>query len=214
MIKNAAHYRRVYGIRQNIAEHFSCYKLFYILLGLGVVAGLVIGLVSMFRYSGEVGLEHLSDSPLSKYLSKDISIISLFFTRFFTVLGLFTLIWVSNCKPWLCFIAPIIVAYRAFLLGANCAVLILLFNISGVVNVLIVYIPCHLLMLVAMLMWSAVCMRQNIYSKQTMQPCVSPRFLRGVSTMLIICGILVLLGCLLEALLLPLLTVSFFMGIS
>ena len=208
------YYRRVYGVRQSISGHFSCYKVFYILLGVCALAGLILGLTSGFRYSGAVELEHLADNLLIKFIEKDISIISLFLSRFFIVVGLFALIWVANYKPWMCFVTPIIIIYRAFLLGLNCAVLIVLFKLGGVVNVLVVYIPCHFLTLFCLISWGSACMRQNIYTKHTLIGCYSTKFFSKMVTLLIICGAVVLFACTLEAILLPLLTASFFMGIS
>ena len=214
MARGATYYRRLYGVKQSISEHFACYKFFYILLGVCALIGIVVGLITGFRYSADMKLEHLSDALLLKFIERDISIVSLFFTRFFIALGLFVLIWLSNLKPWLCFITPIIIIYRAFLIGLNCAVLIVLFKLGGIINVLVVYIPTQIIMLGCLIIWGSVCMRQNIYSKHTNCPCVSMRFLANTLTVLIFCLSGLLIACLLEAILLPVLTASFFLGIS
>ena len=141
----------------SIAEHFSKYKWFYVILGAACIAGLVIGFVTGFSRAGDIKFEDLSDTVLVAFINKDASSASVFFSRFFAFLGLIILIWLINCKPFLCWLTFIVLIYRAFLIGVNCAILIVLYHMGGVINVILIFLPIHLITLFALLIWCVVC---------------------------------------------------------
>ncbi|MCL2540688.1 MAG: hypothetical protein FWE53_04680 [Firmicutes bacterium] len=214
MARSAKYYRRFYDLRQIIADHFKLHKSFYIMLTVCCVAGLAIGLVSGFRYSGEIKPDNLADGILVKYIKRDVSILALFFTRILSAAGLFLLIWAVNYRPWLCFFTPLVLIYTAFLAGLNSAVLILLFKLGGVINVVFLYIPCQLLIMAALIIWGVVCLRHSFYARQCGVPVISLPFLKCNLNVLIICGAVLLIAFLFETILTPVLTASFFIEIS
>ena len=100
----------------------------------GLIAGFIVG----FSRAENLELNDLPDTILVAFINKDIAGASLFFSRFFAFLGLIILVWITNFKPFLCFITFIILLYRSFLIGINCAILIVLYQVGGIINVVLI----------------------------------------------------------------------------
>ena len=140
----------------DIKDHFRRFRKFYfIFLGLALI-GIITGILTVFKFSGEIELEHLNDSVLIDFLSGDIGAFMLLIRRIFGFSLLFFILYLINIKRFTCFLNFLLILYQAYILGQNCAVLITLFNLSGIINVFIVYLPCHLIMLVALMGLSSI----------------------------------------------------------
>jgi len=135
----------------NLKDHFARFKKMYIAFLLIMLVGLVTGMLTAFKFTGEITVEHLNDNVLVGFLEKKVGAFNLLFKRIFAFCILFFIIVAINFKKFTCFLNFFLVLYESYLLGLNCAIFIMLFNISGIINVFIVYLPCHLISLVALM---------------------------------------------------------------
>jgi len=200
--------------RLSIAEHFSKYKWVYIILGSVCLCGLIIGFIVGFNRAENIKLKDLPDTVLVAFINKDITNASVFFSRFFAFIGILILVWLTNCKPFLCWITFIVLLYRAFIIGINCALLIVLYEVGGIINVIIIFLPCHLFALFALLIWCVVCFYNNLSNKNLGYHILSIDFIVCVRVNIIVVNSIALVAYLLEALLIPCLTSAVFIGYS
>jgi len=198
--------------RMSITEHFAKYKWIYIILGSVCLAGLIMGFIVGFNRAENIKLKDLPDTVLVAFINKDITNASVFFSRFFAFVGLTILVWLTNCKPFLCWLTFIVLLYRAFILGVNCALLIVLYEVGGIINVIIIFLPCHLIALFALLIWCVVCFYNNLSNKHLGYNIISINFISCMRVNIIVINSIALFAYLLEALLIPCLTSAVFIG--
>lgn len=140
----------------NLKDHFVKYKKMYFAFVFIMLIGLVAGMLTAFKYSGEITIQHLNDNILVGFLEKKVGIFNLLLKRIFSFCLLFFILLLINFKKFTCFLNFILILYESYLLGLNSAVFIMLFNISGILNVFIVYLPCHLISILALVGLSTV----------------------------------------------------------
>ncbi len=198
----------------SIGEHFSKYKWFYIILGSICVSGIIVGFITGFKNAEDLTLSSIPDATLVKFIEKNITVVSVFFSRIFAMLGLFVLVWITNCKPWLSFITLIILVYRSFLLGITCSMLIVLYKIGGIINVVLIFIPFHLIALFALLGWCVVCISANYGCRHSGFSVITHEFWRINKPCFVCFSVLFTLAYIMEAILIPYITSAIFIGVS
>lgn len=166
--------RQINEISFNLKDHFSKFKKMYIFLLLIMLIGLATGMLTAFKYTGDITITLLNDNALVGFLEGKVGAFNLLLKRIFAFCILFFIIFAINIKKFTCFLNFFLILYESYLLGLNCAIFIMLFNISGVINVFLVYLPCHLISLVALMGLSTIfcssCFhlrkyRENIFSQ-------------------------------------------------
>ncbi len=135
----------------DIKDHFRTYKKYYLIFTVLILIGLITGMLTAFKYSKDFEISNLNDKVLIGFISGDIGAFTLLLRRIFQFCILFFLIYLINIKSFTCFLNFILILYEAYILGLNCAIFITLFNISGIINVFVVYLPCHLLFLISLM---------------------------------------------------------------
>ncbi len=200
--------------RLSIGEHFAKYKWFYIILLSVCLVGLVAGFITGFRSAEDLALADVPDVTLVAFIKKDITNLSVFFSRIFAFLGLIILIWASNCKKWLLFVTFVVLLYRSFLIGINCAMLIVIYQMGGIINVILIFFPFHLLALFALLCWCVVCVYGNLVQRSSGFSPLSGEFLRNNKMCLLTAFLIAFVAYFMEALLIPYLTAAIFVGVS
>lgn len=212
MSKKFDFYRNFSTAKIEIAEHFSELKWWYICIAVFSVLGIIIGVVTGFAIAPDATTSQIPDSIFLNYIEGNVSIFGVFFSRIFGILAVFGLVFLANCKPFLCVFNIIILIYRGFIVGATTSLLIVLFNVGGIINVIFIVIPCHLVLLLMMISWSAICMSYNFNTK-TYGGCVISRdfFCNHKGAIFCICAIS-FVAILIEALLLPWLTAAIIIG--
>lgn len=213
MPKNNSFYRNLSTARIELAEHFSRLKWWYILLAVFCIFGIIIGLITGFTIAPDATVSKIPDSILLKYIEGNVSIFGAFFSRFFSILAMLGIIFLSNCKPFLCIVNCIFLVYRGFVVGATASLLIILFNVGGILNVIFIVIPCHLTILLMLVSWSVICMSYNFATKDYGGCIISRDFFCNYRGTLIINCSVCLVAILLEALLLPWLTSAIIVGV-
>jgi len=147
--------------KMSISDSFLENKKWFILSLVLVAFGLVGGLIAGIRIAPDVILERVPDSFLRRFIAGEISVLGLFFSRVLVTLGLFFIIFVTNCRPWLSCVSLIIIAYRAFCMGLTCTIVITIFKVGGVINVLLVLLPSQFLLLLGLVFFDVTCVSYN-----------------------------------------------------
>lgn len=212
MPKKLSFYRNISTAKIEFAEHFSQYKWWYVLLAVFSVLGLIIGLITGFSIAPDATISKIPDSIFLNFIEGNSSIFGVFFARLFSIIAMFGLIFIFNFKPFLCFLNFIFLIYRGFVLGATISLLIILFNIGGVLNVIFIVIPCHLVMLIALISWSSVCMSFCFSTKMFGGCIISKEFFCNNKSVIFVLAIICFIAVFIEALLLPWLTSTIVIG--
>lgn len=120
-----------------------------------------------------------------------------FWLRLLSMLVVFGFVILGSIKPWLCPFAILFIAYRAFLMGGNIALLIILNGLTGLVASLIVVIPCQLLSLALFILFYLLLCEGKSYKCS-----YGSERVKNYSLMLILVGVgCFVLICMLESLL-------------
>ena len=164
---------------------------------------LVIGVVLGIKIAPDSSSKQLPDTILLNYINCETSIVGVFFARLFCYIALMIIIWAASCKPFLCIVPIGILMYQAFNFGATSSFLISLYNIGGIINVLLVMIPSHLFFLLGLVCWTSVCMGYNFASSGYGYNVFGKEFINNEKSMFIVLLIIVLLACLYELIFLP-----------
>lgn len=211
-MRKSMFYRNFSNAKLEIAEHFCHHKWWYLLVSIFALIGLIIGLVTGFTIAPDATVSKIPDSIYLNYIQGNVSIFGVFFSRIFSVLAVFGLILITNFRPFVCFLNLILLVYRGFVVGATLSLLIVLFNVGGILNVVFIVIPCHFVLLFCVIAWSAVCMCYNIGSKSYGGCVFSRDFMCAHKQSLCVISIICFVAILLESLLLPWLTSAIIIG--
>ena len=187
----------------SIKDHFRCYKKYYIVFSIIIAIGIITGAMTAFKYVGELEISHLNDKILVEFLRGNIGWFRLFLDRVVVVAFTCVLLFLFNLKKWLSPLGVLLLLYKAYVVGLNSAILIMIFNVSGIINVFIVLLPCNIIILFAFMGLCAVltsyCFRMARYGDSVL----SSQFwaCNGKTVCVFFC--LMLLGIILELIFLP-----------
>lgn len=149
------------GLRDGFCENKKWFIVCFVL----VVAGIICGIGAGVRLASDVSVARIPDSFLRKFLDGDISIWGLLFSRILVNAGFLLVVFVTNCRPIMCFVSFILLTYRAFCLGITCAILITIFKVGGILNVILVILPTQILVLFALIIFVVTCVSYNFSCK-------------------------------------------------
>ena len=201
-------------LKYSLLDHFLEYKWSYIIFGIIVLLGLLLGFFIGFNRAENFSLNDLPDMVLAQYISKKASIAAVFFSRLFGFLGLCLLLICLNSKGFLCPLSFFVLLYRSFLVGINSAILISLYKFGGVVNVVLIYLPVHLTSLILLMILGAICFWICVNSKKMCCSVFSFQFLKGYKNLFLILFLLAFVCFLLEAIVMPHITATLFLGVE
>ena len=142
-----------------------------------------------------------------EYITGKSSIIKFIFGKLFGVLLSIALILVVCFRRELSFFCVGIICYKAFLLGVTSAIVIKLFNVAGVLNVLLL-LPVVVLMVFLLCSWAILCMRYCLESRAYGGSVFSREFWCTNRRAILVISLCTCLLILLESLLMPLLSTT------
>ena len=195
--------RRISAFKNDVSEHFSKHKALYWLFLSFLLAGFIVGIIAGVNKSGNSCVEYFPDIVILNFLSSKISVGQLFLLRFFSLFGMVLLIWVLSFNKWTSLLSVLIVLFNSFVLGATCAVLISSFKLVGFLNVIFAYLPCHLVSLLCLIMFSVVSIKYCFESSK-FGGCVFYRdYFDCVKGCLILTVLFHFIACILEIIIFP-----------
>ena len=199
-------------LKYALREHFLEYKGYYILCAIFVLIGLLTGFFTAFRFSESVTSQNITDVVLVDYLKRNSGWFAILLSRVFSLLSICVILFILCLNKWSSFLSLLVLIYQAYLVGLNSAILIILFNVSGAINVFIVYLPCSLLVLFGMMIIDAIFIKNSwTYSRYNQNILCSNFWAMCVNSLMI--GFLVaLMAFVLQIILLPTFCSAFFVA--
>ena len=192
--------RKSMNLRFAVKSFFLANKFLIVFLGIAIFLGFLTGILvaiksgicidNVVHYNIKI-CEHTGQIEFASV-----------WERFRSVLINVLLITVSSLYVLLIPIGFVVVAYRAYLLGFNIAILICLFGVSGAITSILVILPCQLMLLAVLSVYF--CMMISIIdSKKRYGRCS-----QSILKVLILFLIVLLLICIIEAILLGIFSAS------
>ena len=141
-MKNSSKNQMMYSIKEFSCETIKRNKIKLMLVLLVTIIALLTGVI--------IAIKTKSISTFSKFLGQKSEHLNStnFWLRLLSMLIVFSFIFIGCLTKWLCPLAYLFLAYRAFLMGGNIMLLLLLNGISGIVIGVLVVLPCQLLTLI------------------------------------------------------------------
>ncbi len=136
-----------FNIKNLICDCFYQSKIKFFIIGFVVLVALLTGIIVAIKcYSGSTladlgryGLVDMSNGMTSSFFSRLMSMI-------FVMLLLFGFSYTKFCMP----LALILIAYRTYLIGLNLTIMFILFGLPGMIVSLLIALPCQLIALAIM----------------------------------------------------------------
>ncbi len=205
MNKNVWH-READILRFELKEHFATYKKWYVVFGILLLIGLVAGIIVGISMRTNLTITKVPEKTFVNFVTGKSSIVGLFFSRLGSVVLLCVAIWLSCIRPWIGALGIALIVYRSFMLGVTSAMLVLLYNISGAINVLLIVIPCYMSLLCVLASFAIITMRYSASTKVYGGSVLSRDFWCIHKKPFIFLGMVILFTIVLELILLPLLS--------
>ncbi|MDD4211417.1 MAG: hypothetical protein PHC46_03390 [Clostridia bacterium] len=201
--------RKVYFIKQIIKQHLLTYKVFYIIGSIFFVLGFATGIFSAIKYANLVELVDISDNVLISFLCKEASIFGLFFSRLVAYLFLSLIIIIINSMVFLMPISYIILIYKSFLSALTISFLIILYGFSGVLLTIFVLVPSMILFFIGLITLISVCAKRCLMCKKYGSVYFSDQVSCFPLHTIFYIFLIMLFSCVIELLLLPIISVTF-----
>lgn len=199
-------------LKYSLREHFSQYKGCYIICAIFIVIGLLTGFFTAFRFSESVSCENITDVVLVDYLKRKSGWFAILLSRVFSLLTICIILFILSLNKWTSFLSVFVLIYQAYLIGLNSAILIILFNVSGAINVFIVYLPCSLAVLLGMAIICAVFMKNSWVYARYNQNILCSNFWTMCGNYILIGFLIALMAFILQIILLPTFCSAFFVA--
>lgn len=158
--------RGAYFTKGEVGDYFKGNKVFLIFLLVIAGVSLITGVFTAIKSSNTITSYNIYDNLLVSFLKGDSSFLGYFFSRFFVTCLIILLMYLLSFSIFLMPLPILFLVYKAYILGVNSVVLILLFGISGIFNVVFVVLPCHLLILVCYVVAACLAMKRALVIKK------------------------------------------------
>lgn len=134
---------KLFNIKYALLANFKKNKFLYLLAIFLAVLGLLTGIFVAIKCG--ITLGSLRDYNLCLYSGTDLATFSYFFTRLFSYTCFLLILFVCSLTVYLVPVGLILIAYRTYLAGFNCFLLIILFGISGAITSILIILPFQIL---------------------------------------------------------------------
>lgn len=193
---NSSKNRAIYAVKEAGVDAIKKNKFKFLFMASIAVIALLTGII--------IAIKTQSITTFTRLLGEKKECLNgtTFWLRLLSMLVVYAFIVIGSLSPWLCPIAFLFVAYRAFLMGGNITLLIIFNGLSGTVVGLLVVLPCQLISLALFIfLFLLLCEARN-YKK-----CYGCERVKNYWLLLVLVGVLLItLLCLVESLLISLLS--------
>lgn len=178
-MKNFVGYRGSYIVKNSYKGFLSKNKVLLTILILSIILGIVCGVFTALKSAAQISKFNINDGALVKFLKGDSSMMVYFSSRFFYYLLILGVIFLLTFVPFLLPLPIIFLIYKSFVLGSNLVVLITMFGVKGIFNVVFVFFPCQLLMLICLGLITACFVLKLLERKRYGRTCNSLKSSKG-----------------------------------
>lgn len=164
--------------------------LFCVISAIGILTGVLVAIKS------GITLANIGDYGICISKCGNTIAFATVWERFFSVTINFAIIFVASLSVFVLPLGFVVVAYRAYLVGFNVALMVCLFGVGGAISGIIVVVPCQILLLAIEILFCVAMVKNADCKKKYGRPCCSfPKWLFA-------CLGATFLVCLVEAILL------------
>ncbi len=189
---------KISNVRYGVIGFFRQNKIKIFVLLFLTILGIFTGVFTALK-SG-VSLYNFQDCNLSIYADASIFSFDIFFTRMLSHVCVLVVISFSSLSVFLLPISYLLFIYRAYLIGLNCSLLIILFGFSGIFTSIVIIIPCQIAITFVFIVYFCIMINRAV-QKRHFGYCEKPKFLKIFFITLLILVILNLIETLLLILL-------------
>lgn len=163
--------KSLYRLKSSLSFFSSKYQKWLIVLGMFLLFGIVIGVVTASKISGSITIKSLLDKNLYSFLAGKKTNIGLFFSYLFCFLVMFSIIIFFNFSPWLISLNILVIVFFGYFVSFNVTCIIVLYPLGGIINTVLIIIPCMLCLSFCILLLSAVAIHRNLCFKKFGRDC-------------------------------------------
>lgn len=169
-MKGVIFLRNTYKIKSSISQFFKRYKVAIFVLACFFVLGLVTGIITATKYSGNLELENIPDDNLIKFLCGDKSNFGVFFSYLLPICLALILIIFCNFNFLCSCINALYILIRGYSLGFTIYALVGLFSFGGIIGIIVI-VPFWLIIDFSIILISSICVLKNHIIKQYGKHC-------------------------------------------
>ena len=136
------------GIKYDMLEFYNINKSKIFILAIIILLMLLTGIFTGIKLYNLYKSIDINDYSFVTLITNDIYSLSVFLKRFLSALLVMGLIILFSLNKYIHIFGYFLIAYRAFLLTMNCALIVMVLGIGGVIDGVLIILPCQLLMLI------------------------------------------------------------------
>lgn len=161
MFKSYKAHNFVNGLRFSCVKSFKESR-FKIIISLSLIfIAFLTGVFVAIKLKKVADITAVSDYCLANFSNGILGSMSVFMSRLTSLVFIVGLLSLCSFTIFLIPVAEVILIYRAYLLGVNLLLMIMLHGISGIITAVIVVLPCQICMLVTLTIYYIVFLKIN-----------------------------------------------------
>lgn len=204
-MEDASFYRNKYRLKSQLHIFMGKYKYLIFILSLFLCLGLIVGIFTASKYSGDLEIDNILDSNLLAFLKGNRGSFGVFFSYFISIGFACILIIFINLNTFCAIVNMLYFVVRGYVFGFTIFAMIDLFSFAGVLNVLIVLVPFDLVINFLLILISAICIYKNRVIKKYGKVCYKKQ---SGNAVLIILTVLLATIIFLKAMCMPLIKIT------
>lgn len=131
-----------------------------------LLVGFLTGIFTAIKYAGGSEILNFNDYGLSQFANGNIASSQLFFERLLSYTCFCLILLICSLASFLFPIGLFTIAFRAYLLGLNACLLVLLYGLGGILTSLVIILPAQLLMLMLACIFYCIVRNRSICKKK------------------------------------------------
>lgn len=170
-MKDVNFYRAGYKFKSDVALFFKRYRVAILFLTVVFAIGVVAGILTASKYSGNLELGNIPDETLISFLLGNKSSFSMFFTYLIGLAIAVLAIIFLQFNSLTTLITYFYILTRGYTFGFVVFGFIALFSLSGIINAIIIIIPFQILLNAVLILICAICVSKNRIIKKYGRVC-------------------------------------------
>ena len=166
---------RISNIKYGITGFFRQNKIKIFVLIFLAVLGILTGVFTALK-SG-ISVYNSQDYNLFVFTNGNLFSFDIFFSRMLSHITVIAVISLGSLSIVILQISYLIYIYRAYLIGFNCTLLIVLFGFSGIFTSIVIIIPCQIAVTFVFIVYFCIMINRAI-EKRRFGYCEKPKFLK------------------------------------
>lgn len=154
-MKNFDFKRAMNNTKLLILNCFVEYKLYFCIAIVFMVAGATFGVLTIINTGATINIESITDDVLFNFMKEDSSWLSFLFSNFIETIIIFAIMLFCSCSVFLTPITLFIVFFKTYNYFINITIFFKCLNTIGIFNLIVIIIPCYLISLFILSLFSS-----------------------------------------------------------